>query len=114
MANYCSDCTYLNPNKLKDNKEGCCYCSKINKYVLGNQERCSEFEEAYARSNSYKEEINFGSISSCIDLIAKKYKDSNLITMYLDRLDNEVTYPKTDIETHFFRVEEHLINLLNK
>lgn len=50
MAKYCSDCTYLNPNKIKDDK-GYCYCSKINKYVWANNERCDYFEQAYARKS---------------------------------------------------------------
>lgn len=33
------------------------------------------------------DEVNIGSISTVIDLIAKKYKDSNLIKMYLDKLE---------------------------
>lgn len=49
MARYCSDCTYLNPKKQKDNIPGYCYCSKIKKHVLAHCEGCEKFEEAYAR-----------------------------------------------------------------
>ena len=57
MARYCSDCTYLNPDKIKDNKAGYCYCSKINKFVWANNERCEYFSEAYARNNFKREDI---------------------------------------------------------
>lgn len=57
MSKYCSDCTYLNPNKLKNDIPGYCYCSKIDKYVFAHCEGCEKFEEAYARRWYDREKI---------------------------------------------------------
>lgn len=52
---YCSDCTYLNTSQKKG--EGCYQCDKTGKKVFGNQEWCTDFETAYARSSSEKNKI---------------------------------------------------------
>lgn len=56
MGKYCSDCTYLNPDKCKDNNKGYCKCEKIGKFVLANQVACDKFCNAYARK-SYEKEL---------------------------------------------------------
>lgn len=57
MARYCSDCTYLNPDKAKDGAKGCYKCSKKGKFMLANTPACDKFDKAYARSNYKKEEL---------------------------------------------------------
>lgn len=55
MGKYCSDCTYLNPDKYKNNNKGYCKCEKANKFILANQVACDKFCNAYARKNYEKE-----------------------------------------------------------
>ena len=55
MARYCSDCTYLNPNKCKNDNKGCYKCEKIGKFMMANTPACDKFCNAYARKNYEKE-----------------------------------------------------------
>ncbi|MEG1647368.1 MAG: hypothetical protein RR325_01215 [Bacilli bacterium] len=58
MSKYCSDCTYLNPNKSKkEGMKGCYKCSKTSKFVLANQPSCDKFCLAYARKNYEREKL---------------------------------------------------------
>lgn len=57
MARYCSDCTYLDPQKKKDGIPGYCKCSKVKGFVLANKEACEKFENAYSRRSYDKEKL---------------------------------------------------------
>ena len=77
MARYCSDCTYLNPNKCKNDNKGCYKCEKIGKFMMANTPACDKFCNAYARKNYEKEVLydeakdleNNSTVSSPIPLI---------------------------------------------
>ena len=49
----CSSCKYLKENKKCDGKVcgACYYCSKVNNYVNGSNNKCEKYELSYCRSN---------------------------------------------------------------
>lgn len=58
MARYCSDCTYLDPDKPKSKGgKGCYKCSKKGKFMLANMQACDQFCNAYARKNYDKNKL---------------------------------------------------------
>lgn len=57
MANFCSDCKYLDPEKKKDGIPGYCKCSKIKDFILANHDACEKFEKSYSRRSYDKEKL---------------------------------------------------------
>lgn len=49
----CSSCKYLKESKKRvGSVGGCCYyCSKINSYVNGSNNKCEYYEKTYSRNN---------------------------------------------------------------
>ena len=49
----CSSCKYLKGNDKKEGSvSGCCYyCTKINSYVNGSNNKCENYEKTYSRNN---------------------------------------------------------------
>lgn len=57
IMDYCSECTYLVPDKCKGDSNGLFYCEKRYDYVLGTSEHCSDFCRAYSRKDWEIKEI---------------------------------------------------------
>lgn len=58
---YCSECTYLVPDKCKGNSNGYFYCERQGSYVLATTEHCYNFCRAYSRSSDISHELEYRS-----------------------------------------------------